>query len=226
MPAMGESVGVVLAGGSSSRMGQDKATLVVGGQTLAERAAATLARVCPEVVVADRGRGVVPGLRSVDDGPGQGPAAGLLGAARALPGRALLALACDLPAVPEALLAALAGGEAEWAAADLVIPRTRRGLEPLVARYGPRALAALEEQVAAGDYAPRHLLRRRELAGVVVEEHELARFGDPARFLANVNAPEDLARLLELGEDETGARPGGGVPRPPGGWERDRGRGG
>lgn len=197
---MDAPVGVVLAGGASSRMGRDKATLEVGGRTLAARAAERLARVCAEVVVADRGRGLVPGVRSVADGPGRGPAAGLLGAARAVPGRPLVALACDLPAVPEALLAALATpGEsrAGWAAADLVIPRSERGFEPLVARYGPRALAALEEQVAAGEYAPRFLLGRRDLAAVVVEGAELAGFGDPEAFLANLNAPEDLARVLE-----------------------------
>lgn len=186
--------GVVLAGGRSSRMGRDKATLVLGGRTLAERAHERLRAVCGEVVVADGGRGVVPGAVSVADGPGRGPAAGMLGAARALPGRPLLVLACDLPAVPEALLAALVG-RPEWMAADVVLPRTERGLEPLVARYGPRALAALEEQVAGGEYAPRFLLDRGDLRVVTVAGEALAAFGDPARFLANVNRPEDLARL-------------------------------
>lgn len=188
---------MVLAGGRSSRMGRDKATLMVGGRTLAARAHGRLRRLCTQVVVADGGRGVVPGAPSVPDGPGRGPAAGLLGAARAAPGKALLALACDLPAVPEALLAALAGRPA-WSGADLVLPRSERGPEPLVARYGPRALAALEEQILAGEYAPRHLLDRTDLRVVIVEGEALASFGDPELFLANVNAPEDLARLVGL----------------------------
>lgn len=196
-------VGVVLAGGRSSRMGRDKATLVVGGRTLAARAHGRLHRLCTRVVVADGGRRVVPGAPSVPDGPGRGPAAGLLGAARAAPGKALLALACDLPAVPEALLAALAG-RPEWSGADLVLPRSERGPEPLVARYGPRALAALEEQITAGEYAPRHLLDRSDLRVVIVEGEALASFGDPELFLANVNAPEDLARLVRLAGLEEG----------------------
>lgn len=195
------TLGVVLAGGTSSRMGRDKATLVVDGRTLAARAYEALLRACGEAVVADGGRGVVPGARSVADGPGRGPVAGLLGAARAVSGRPLVALACDLPAVPETLLAALAGGRAEWSGADVVIPRTERGLEPLVARYGPRALAALEAQVATGEYAPRHILERGDLHAVIVEGEALASFGDPERFLANLNRPEDLERLLADGEE-------------------------
>ncbi len=187
--AEGDLLGVVVAGGASSRMGADKARLVLGGSSLAERAARRLAAVCREVVIADRGRGVAPGWRSIEDGPGRGPAAGLLGAAREAPGRPLLVLGCDLPAVPEALLAALAACRD----ADCAAPRTERGVEPLVCRYGSRALAALTEQVAAGRYALRRLFERRDLVVELIEGEDLVRFGDPAEMLTNLNTPEDLA---------------------------------
>ncbi|HLY78444.1 MAG TPA: NTP transferase domain-containing protein, partial [Caulobacteraceae bacterium] len=112
-------VGVVLAGGASRRMGRDKAALAVDGETLAARAARRLLGVCPRVAIADGGRGLVPGLPCLPDAPGAGPAAGILGAARAWPGHSLLVLACDLPRVSEALLRELVrrlpaaeGGEA------------------------------------------------------------------------------------------------------------------
>ncbi|HKV11494.1 MAG TPA: NTP transferase domain-containing protein, partial [Thermoanaerobaculia bacterium] len=57
-------VGVVLAGGRSSRMGRDKAGIVLEGETLAARAATRLAAVCPDVAVADAGRGILPGRPS------------------------------------------------------------------------------------------------------------------------------------------------------------------
>lgn len=188
-PADGDPLGVVVAGGASSRMGADKARLVLGGSALAERAARRLGAVCREVVIADRGRGVAPAWRSIADGAGRGPAAGLLGAARTAPGRPLLVLACDLPAVPEALLAALA----RRSGVDCAAPRTVRGIEPLVCRYSPRALTALAEQVAGGRYALRRLFEHRDLVVDLLEGEDLARFGDPSEILANLNTPEDLA---------------------------------
>lgn len=181
-------VGVVLAGGASSRMGRDKALLVLDGETLVARAARKLAAVAGEVLIADRGRGYLPGYPSVEDGPGEGPAAGLLGAAGARPGRALLALACDLPEVPEALLARLAaGGGFDW-----VVPESERGLEPLCALYGPAALAALARRVGAGRLALNGLAEEPGLRLDRLGARELARFGAGARLFANWNRPEDL----------------------------------
>ncbi len=194
-PLRRSPVGVVLAGGASRRMGRDKATLVLGGRALAARAADLLATACEEVVVADRGRGLVAGRPSLADGPGKGPAAGLLGAAAARPGRDLVVLACDLPAVPPALVAALA----RPSAADCTVPRSRRGIEPLVARYGPAALAALGRLVAAGELSVRRLLERPgldlDLEVEILEGAALARFGDPDEMFRNLNSPEDLEGL-------------------------------
>lgn len=171
------TVGVVLAGGASSRMGRDKALLEIGGETLAAGAARRLGEVCEEVVIADAGRGLLPG--SVPDGPGQGPAAGILGAARARPGERLLVLAVDLPRVPVALMAELARSDA-----DLAIPRWTGGLEPLCALYGPAALAELEERVGRGRLDLRTLA---ETPGLRVSYLEA-----PGEVFLNLNRPEDL----------------------------------
>lgn len=185
-------VGVVLAGGESRRLGRDKASLSFAGEPLVERAAKKLAAVTGTVVIADRGRRYLAGFRSLEDGPGAGPAAGLLGAAAELPERSLLALACDLPLVPPALLEVLAAE----AGCDWVVPETARGLEPLCARYSPRALARLAARAAAGDYALHDLAGEPGLFVRRIGPAELSRFGDPARMFLNVNREEDIEALL------------------------------
>ena len=171
------TIGVVLAGGASSRMGRDKALLEIEGETLVSGAARRLGEVCGEVIVADRGRELLPG--SVPDGPGQGPAAGILGAARARPGERLLVLAVDLPKVPVSLLEKLAGMDA-----DLAIPRWEGGLEPLCALYGPAAIAEIEERVARGRLDLRTLPETPGLRVAYLEE--------AGEFFLNLNRPEDL----------------------------------
>jgi molybdopterin-guanine dinucleotide biosynthesis protein A len=175
-------------------MGRDKAALTVVGESLAAGTAARLARVCPEVVVADRGRALVPGFRSVADGPGKGPAAGLLGAAALVPGRPLLVLACDLPAVPRSLLADLADS-----AADLALPRWPGGIEPLCALYGPPALAALARRVAGGRFALHDLAEEEGLTLRWLEGELLARHGRPEEMFLNLNTPADLEQWLGSG---------------------------
>lgn len=192
-------VGVALAGGASSRMGRDKAALrpAPSEPTLLERTVRRLGAVCGEVVVADRGRGLLAGVASVADGPGAGPVAGILGAAAARPNRDLLVVACDLPRVPVELLRAIVAS----AGGDWVVPAwtpaadDRERLEPLCALYRPPALAALAGQVERGVHAVHRLARASGLAVRRLGPSELAAFGPPARTFFNVNTPAELAIL-------------------------------
>lgn len=70
-------LGVVLAGGQSTRFGSDKAMAELGGRTLLARAFDTLAGFCELVVVAGRERG--PGHRCIPDWPhpNMGPLGGI-----------------------------------------------------------------------------------------------------------------------------------------------------
>ncbi len=182
-------MGVVVAGGASSRFGSDKALALLDGETLVERAYRALREVCDEVIVADAGRGTLAGAESVRDGPGQGPIAAILGAALRRPGRALLVLACDLPLVPVALLRRIVEEPGDW-----VVPRHAGGLEPLCALYRRRALSALEANVRRGELAL-HRLDRSGIEVRALDADSMTDLGDPRRLFANVNTPADLRRL-------------------------------
>lgn len=196
-------VGVVLAGGAGRRLGQSKANLRLPGRrpgerglTLAEWAVDRLAAVqdVQSILVAAgnvdigsiRTRTVVPTM-AVPDGPGSGPAAGVLGAVRARPGRKLLVLACDLPLVPVELLAALAASQADLAAAASE-PADPWSMNPTCALWKPKALGLLGQRVAKGDY---RLYPTLQNSGLQVQTVDAGKFGDPRRVLLNVNTAAD-----------------------------------
>jgi molybdopterin-guanine dinucleotide biosynthesis protein A len=180
-------------------MGRDKTALVSHGTTLVERAAQKLAAIGLQVVIADRGHARLPGWISVSDGPGAGPGAAILGAALAYPERSLLVLACDLPCIPQELLAALAWTRG-W---DWTVPRWDRGLEPLCALYRPAALQALSEMIGErGGPAPVRLAETDGLRVGFLDPPWISRFGPPTDVFLNVNTPADLARFKQI-EGET-----------------------
>ena len=141
-------------------MGSDKALLELDGQRLVDRAAAVLGAVTAPVI--EVGPGWAPGLACVrEDPPGSGPLAALWAGAEALrtigdrsAAEAVLLLAVDMPAVSVALLRLLA----EWPGAHTVIPISGGHPQPLCARYGVDALAAIPRLVSTGQRSLRSLL--------------------------------------------------------------------
>jgi len=186
-----QTIGVVLAGGEGRRFGEPKGDIVLGGSTLAERAARALKPLCGGVIVsiAKGSANPAPGCPPVEDqGPRRGPLGGIA-AAFASTGQAdLLVLACDYPAVGTSFLRSLVA--AAEGAGDLVFPVDAAGRDhPLVALWRraaePVVLAALLEK-AYKVQAVLPDLEVRRLPAQVFPNFNLK------TVLANVNWPEDL----------------------------------
>lgn len=191
------SVGAVMAGGKSSRLGRDKALLTVNGETLLQRTVATVRRVTDEVLVLGppERAAQVSGVEVVQDlVPGIGPLGGIYTALRARPGGAVLVVAVDMPLLNAALLRHLVELSDE---ADVVLPVVEGRGQQLHAVYGPACLPHVERQIASGDYKI-----DRFFGGVRVrrvEEDELRGFDPRLDSFRNVNTPELWdAVLLEL----------------------------
>jgi molybdopterin-guanine dinucleotide biosynthesis protein A len=182
--------GLVLTGGSSRRMGRDKATLALGGQTLAERVAALLSQVAAPALEVGPGR---TGLRLVpEDRPGAGPFTALIAGWRAVTAQGhrgpVVVVACDLPRVSEPLLRLIASHPGSGSVVPVVDGRP----QPLCARFSAAALTHGAVMVGTG---------RRSLGPLL--EHPDVRWLEPAEWsrvaegddFADVDTPDDLARL-------------------------------
>lgn len=97
-------LGVVLAGGLSSRMGRDKAMLDFRGRSLLRHQVDLLAPLCSRVIVS----GDYAGFDCIaDQGDRCGPVGGLYAVSRHMPGTAMLVVPVDMPQLSQAVLVRL-----------------------------------------------------------------------------------------------------------------------
>ncbi|MBM3461123.1 MAG: molybdenum cofactor guanylyltransferase [Armatimonadetes bacterium] len=171
---------LILAGGQSSRMGRDKATLVVPEGTLLERVARAVEPLVARVIVVGGASADVP-----DELPGEGPLAAMCSGLRASDAEWTYVLACDLDEPSEALLRHLSDLAEDTV--DAVAPRG----EPLYALYRTEAaLSAGLRLLDHGQRAARRLLQ--VLRTRVVEPEDAARLG--VQSLGSINTPADYQR--------------------------------
>lgn len=186
--------GFILAGGASSRMGEDKSRLSLGGRTFVESAGVALRAVAARVsVVSSRQDAESHGLPVVEDlRAGLGALGGLHAALSACRAEWAAVVACDLPFVTGELLSRLASMRSDET--DAVVPVQEDGrVQTLCALYRARVcLGRIEELIGAGELRPRALLSRVRARLVAFEE--LLDLEGSARFFVNVNTPEDYAR--------------------------------
>jgi molybdopterin-guanine dinucleotide biosynthesis protein A len=181
--------GLILAGGSSSRMRQDKAALQYGGVTQLDRAFELASRHVPKVFVSVRASQITDPTRAqkpmiVDSVGGEGPIVGIRSALAAHPNVGWLVLACDLPFLSDAALSQLLR-ERDATALATAYRSAHDGLpEPLCAIWEPAAAAALAAYDSGGGSCPRKFLIRHAVS--LLEPQDM-------RALDNVNTPEEYA---------------------------------
>ncbi|MFI5274451.1 MAG: molybdenum cofactor guanylyltransferase, partial [Ktedonobacterales bacterium] len=198
------TIGVVLAGGQSRRMGASKASLLIGGEPLLRRVTRQLAEALPAVLVvgAPELAALVPSLTLLADRrPGAGPLAGIeaaLAHLAALPGapyaRAFV-VACDMPFVAPALVRAMASAAAADPRCDALVLRSARGIEQLHAVYSLACLPVASALLDAGAYALRELLARVRTSEFPSER--AAAYDPAARSAFNANTPADWEYVLQ-----------------------------
>ncbi|WP_411843461.1 molybdenum cofactor guanylyltransferase [Salinicoccus sp. HZC-1] len=188
-----KTIGVILAGGNSTRFGEDKSLYPLDGKPMYQHIADSIrsSHTADEIIVSTNVR-----LKTsfeyetvVDDGRfmDKGPLGGLFAAARAYPDCRLLVISCDTPYVPPAWLKELHDAAVQNSDA-IILTKAADHLHPLIGVYqGGDLGAALERQLKTGRLSMKAFFENRktielEAAGSGVEEHTLI----------NINRKTDL----------------------------------
>jgi molybdopterin-guanine dinucleotide biosynthesis protein A len=196
----------VQAGGESRRMGQDKALMPFLGRPLIQRVVDRLTPLADEVIVTTNrpedyrflGLPLFPDLK-----PGRGALGGLYTALSSATCEAVAVVACDMPFASPTLLDAgyrlLVQEEA-----DVVIPDSGGGLEPMHAVYRRETcIAAIEAAIEADRWK---LISWFPQVKVRILQPDEVKLHDPSGLAFwNLNTPEEFAEAEKRAKQENGA---------------------
>ena len=190
---MNKLYGLLLCGGRSSRMGQDKARLMLDGQSLLQRGLALLAQAGCQQVFAGGDYPDVPAIADLPRWQGRGPLAGIASALMQQPDALWLILPVDMPGITAAVLQRFlcqasqslrAGEQSGMAVADSQFP---------LLLQGERALPVLEQLLESPE-------GRMASVGALIRALQLPQLApgtliaDPQQqqlLLCNTNTPEE-----------------------------------
>lgn len=174
--------GIVIAGGRSSRMGQNKALIQYNGVRLIDNAIKMLINFTDIVLVSSNEE-----LKYIqypiieDEFDNLGPIGGLYSCLLASKTDCNLVIPCDVPNISVNLYRELLGDCEKY---DAVIPVLPDGkYEPLVACYNKSILPLIEDAIRAIDYKMVNLINRANVKFVRV---------DDTKQFKNINTPDDL----------------------------------
>ena len=192
----------ILAGGRSTRLGQDKAGVLLNGEPMLVHIARGVASLTDDLMVVLRAGQIAPWAEPTemidwrlvrDTVPGGGIVGGLASALAAARHDLVWIVGCDMPFLSPDLLR---HERAVIGPYEAVVPRVPLGIEPLHALYRRSCLGAAHDALAAG-------VRRVStlFAGLrtgYLDPADLAPFGDPARLFFNINTPEDVVQAQRM----------------------------
>jgi len=200
--ATAATAGYVLAGGASSRFGRDKALAQLEGKTMLARMCDLLCNAIGDVrVVASSAN--YAGHDAVllpDQWPGEGPLGGIITAIEDAPQRNpaathCLILSCDMPFLSAGWLAYLCA-RAAASPAQIMVPRSEHGLEPLCACWRVSAATPLRRLFESGTRKVTEVFKHLDTE--ILDDAHWKRFDSAGRLFWNMNTPQDYERALEV----------------------------
>lgn len=198
--------GFLQAGGGSTRFGTDKALAKLAGKTMLRRTGELLASVCHEIsIVAPAGKYVdVPWPVIADRWPGEGPLGGILTVLSTMQDSDAskdwaLILSCDMPFLTKEFLNFL-WERASFNPAQIVAPKSTKGLEPLCACWNAHAAASVRSSFDSGIRKVTEAMKRLPME--VLDESAWKRFDSGGRLFWNMNTTEDYQEARHIIEAE------------------------
>lgn len=182
----------ILAGGKSSRMGEDKGLLELNGKTIIEYVIAQVKPLFKTVfIVSSNDQYSQFGLKVIPDLVKDiGPAGGILTALEHSSSEQNLLISCDMPFITSEALEYLSAQINDY---EIIIPIHHQKLEPLCGIYSKSCFNIWKQETEKGVYKLQNIISNFKTNELNVEEHPLFQLD----FFTNINTKEDLEKAIK-----------------------------
>ena len=188
--------GIILAGGSSKRYGQDKAFLKIGNTRLIDSILQEMHTVFKRVILITNEKIKYEYLEIPmfeDLVKGFGPLGGIYTGLMSIPDQAGFFVACDMPHINRQLVRYMVDIKGNHRA---VVPAVADKIEPLYAIYFQSCLKPIKHLIDTKRYQVR--LFFDSIPVRYVKEDEIRRFCCPSKAFLNINTPDEFAKIKSL----------------------------
>ena len=185
--------GVILSGGKSIRMGENKALIKIHGVPIINRILDLFKELFQEHIIVTNQEDIFRDFNSkiyLDLIPDKGALGGLYTGIFFSTFDYSFCVACDMPFIKKSLVDYLIKNVEDE---DVIVPRTKDGLQPLHAIYSKKCLDPIKSAIDEGKFK---IMDFYDLVKVKIVEESGFLSLDPLReSFINVNTPEELSRL-------------------------------
>ena len=188
---MKESItGIILAGGKSSRMGQDKAFILFSGRPLIEVVIENLSSLFKNLLIISNNQSLYAKYEievQPDILEGKGPLGGIHAGLHFSKTKYAFVTACDMPYLNPELVRFLSNETGDY---DVIIPEFRQRLEPLCAIYSSNCIEPIEKHLSSGNLKITDFIS--QVNTCVINEKDVRSFDPEGLSFVNINTPEDI----------------------------------
>lgn len=178
---------IILSGGKSSRMGNDKCELLYRGKTLLNFQVAKLSDIGLKDIIAAGYKGKKSDAKVVIDNISKGPLSGILVGLREIINDRALVISVDVPLVKKSIIKKLI--EQFDDRADITIIRHNNKIEPLIGIYSKKIISNIEQVLTEDNYSVMRLIDKTK--------SEILDIDDEDKYFLNINYRKDYDELLE-----------------------------
>jgi molybdopterin-guanine dinucleotide biosynthesis protein A len=185
--------GIILSGGKSIRMGENKAFIEIDGVPIVHRIYNLFKELFQEIIIVTNQKELFSDFDSMsysDLLPNKGALGGLYTGIFFSTFKYSFCVACDMPFIKKPLVQYLIDQIQDD---DVIVPRTKDGLQPLHAFYSKHCLEPIKKTIEQGKYK---IIDIYDMVKVkIIQEDEFISFDPLRESFINVNTPIELLSI-------------------------------